>query len=158
MKKIITFTILICLIFGACAKKEPNQDTDLFKDFELDLSEMHLDFTKPQVLKYNSEFQRDSIINSLAQEFTEIAQESVTANDSALNKVLISVLQEPKTITIQLKTAQELPFSDWNDLGVFGNADSLATKMKTYSAQNELTELGMEYDLKTFNISLYSKK
>jgi hypothetical protein len=86
MKKIITFTILICLIFGACAKKEPNQDTDLFKDFELDLSEMHLDFTKPQVLKYNSEFQRDSIINSLAQEFTEIAQESVTANDSALHK------------------------------------------------------------------------
>ena len=158
MKKVIITSVFAMLFLIACGKKEAVKEGDFMKDFTLDLSGMDIDFYKPYVQNYNSEIQRDSIINELAQELTESLDNNDGTQQTETIKALITISQESKTITYQLKKTEELDFSSWNDLGICSDAESLTAKMKEISTKNPSAEFGVKRDLRFTEITLYSKE
>ena len=158
MKKIIGITVFVCLLFTACAKNKAEQKDELLKDFQLDLSEMNIDFTKPQRVKYETKFQRDSILQGLSQEFSESFQDSLSQIDFIHYKVLVSVGKEANTIKIQLKNNSDISFSNWNDLGICLDDKSLNEKMITFLSNNQAADFGVEYVSDTNNFKLYANK
>ncbi len=158
MKKIFSIAVITCLLFVACAKNKAEKEEDLLKDFKLDLSEMNIDFTKPQLVKYETEFQRDSILQGLSREFSESFQDSLSQIDSIYYKVLVSVGKEANTIKIQVQNDSDISFTDWNDLGICADDRSLNEKMHTFLVKNATADFGVEYVKAANNFNLYAKK
>ena len=158
MTKIFSITLLTCLLFIACAKNGAESKDDLFKDFKLDLSELNIDFTKPQLVKYETEFQRDSILKGLTEELSESFQDPANQIDSTFNKVTVSVGKEAKTIKIQLQNDSDISFTDWNNLGICADDRSLNEKMNSFLAKNATAAFGVEYIKAANNFNLYAKK
>lgn len=158
MKKVIITSVFAMLFLIACGKKEAVKEGDFMKDLNLDLSGMDIDFYKPYVQSYNSEMQRDSIITELTQELTESMDNNDGTEQTEKIKALITLSQEKKTITYQLMKTEEVDFSNWNDLGVCSDAESLTAKMKEIIAQNPSAEFGVKRDLRLTEINLYHKE
>ncbi len=158
MKKIITITVLTILLLTGCAKNGEEKKEDLFEDFQLDLGDLDIDFTKPQILKYDSSFQRDSILNELAEEFSESFQDPSSEIDSVFNKVLVSVGKEVNTIKIQVKSDSDVNFSNWSDLGICSDSKSLKQQMNTFLIKNQVAEFGVEYFSDANHFKLYANK
>lgn len=158
MKNAIISSVFALLFLIACGKKEAHDKKDFIQDFDLDLSGMDIDFYKPYVQNYTSEIQRDSIINELAQELTESLDNNEGKKQTDTVKVLITLSQESKTITMQLKKTAEVDFSRWRDVGICSDAESLNSKMKEIIAQNPSAEFGIKRDLRFTEINLYYKE
>lgn len=158
MRKIFGIAVLTCLLLVACAKNKKDNTDDLFKDFKLDLSDLNIDFTKPQLVRYETEFQRDSILIGLTEELSESFQDPVNQIDSTFNKVLVSVGKDANTIKIQVQNDSDISFTDWNDLGICADDRSLNEKMNSFLAKNATADFGVAYVKAANNFNLYAKK
>ncbi|CAM4145647.1 hypothetical protein FLAN108750_12610 [Flavobacterium antarcticum] len=156
MKKVGITTVFAFLFLIACGKKEADLKADFMHDFKLDLSEMNIDFSQPYVQTYNSEMQRDSIINELAEELTASVNKGDASEQTDTINAIITVSKESSTITAQLKETED--FSNWQDLGVCSDAESFNSKMNEIISENPSAEFGVIRNLHSTQINLYYKK
>lgn len=155
MKKSIIITALAILLLTACGNKESDKKDDFSN---LDLSGMNLDFSKPQIQKYTSETQRDSIIKELSKEIYSLDENSGGEEESKMMNALVSFSNENNTITTQLKQANEVDFTAWKNLSICVDAESLTSKINEIIEENPSAEFGITQDLKTSKVNLYYKE
>lgn len=156
MKTIIITGILSLLVLIGCKSKE-KEDLN-FKDFNLELSSLDLDFSKPQTQAYSSDLARDSIVTEVSFAVFESDTTSVGEKDSKIRLFMLDFSDASKTVTARIIfNEKESDLASWKNGPVCKDPNCLRSIINEMIIKESSVSFAIRRDLNLKEAQLFYK-